>query len=177
MSGTSVKGGDGDRVPASEGSRHGRRRQRTRGRLVEAARRVIGRRGVEATTILDITREADVGFGTVYNYFDSKEAILAAATGGAAEGPGHARGGPKPRSDAARKILAAAARTGGGLVNRDPIWAWFVVRTSLYQEQMAAVHGHRLAVDLRRGVEQRRFPETDVRLLNPVIGGAGFGWW
>ena len=37
---------------------------------------------------------------------------------------------------------------------------------------MAAVHGQRLARDLRRGVEARRFPETDVRLLNHVIGGA-----
>jgi hypothetical protein len=46
------------------------------------------------------------------------------------------------------------------------------VRTTLYQEQMAAVHGQRLAHDLRRGVEVGRFTETDVRLLNRVIGGA-----
>src|SRR5262245_37981692 len=85
MRAASVKRGARDRVPARAGSRHGRRRQRTRGRLVEAARRVIGRRGVEATTILDITSEADVGFGTFYNYFASKEAILAAATAEATE--------------------------------------------------------------------------------------------
>jgi AcrR family transcriptional regulator len=175
MSGTSVKGGAGDRVPASEGSRHGRRRQRTRGRLVEAARRVIGRRGVEATTILDITREADVGFGTFYNYFDSKEAILAAATAEATEELGHALDRLNARLDDPAEILSVAVRHCVRMVDRDPIWAWFVVRTSLYQEQMAAVHGHRLAADLRHGVEARRFPETDVRLLNHVIGGAVFG--
>src|SRR5262249_61487688 len=68
-----------------EGTRQVRRRQRTRGRLVEAARHVISRKGVEATTIVDITEEADLGFGTFYNYFDSKDAILAAATAEATE--------------------------------------------------------------------------------------------
>jgi AcrR family transcriptional regulator len=172
---SSVKSGASDQVPAREGSRHGRRRQRTRGRLVEAARRVIGRRGVEATTILDITSEADVGFGTFYNYFDSKDAILDAATAEATEELAHALDRLNERLQDPAEILAVAVRHCVRMVDRDPIWAWFVVRTSLYQEQMAAVHGQRLAADLRRGVESRRFPETDVRLLNHVIGGAVFG--
>jgi AcrR family transcriptional regulator len=163
------------RLDTPQPTRQGRRRQRTRGCLVEAARRVIGQRGVEATTILDITREADVGFGTFYNYFDSKEAILAAATAEATEELGDALDRLNERLDDPAEILSVAVRHCVRMVDRDPIWAWFVVRTSLYQEQMAAVHGHRLAVDLRRGVEQRRFPETDVRLLNHVIGGAVFG--
>jgi AcrR family transcriptional regulator len=156
-------------------TRHGRRRQRTRARLVEAARRVIGQKGVEATTILDITRDADVGFGTFYNYFESKEAILAAATAEATEELAGALDRLNARLEDPAEILSVAVRHCVRMVDRDPIWAWFVVRTGLYQEQMAAVHGHRLTADLRRGVAARRFPETDVRLLNHVIGGAVFG--
>ena len=163
------------RLDAPEPTRHGRRRQRTRGRLVEAARRVIGQRGVEVTTILDITQEADVGFGTFYNYFDSKEAVLAAATAEATQELGEALDRLNEHLEDPAEILSVAVRHCVRMVNRDPIWGWFVVRTGLYQEQMAAVHGPRLAVDLQRGVEARRFPETDVRLLNHVIGGAVFG--
>lgn len=158
-----------------EGTRQVRRRQRTRGRLVEAARHVISRKGVEATTIVDITEEADLGFGTFYNYFDSKDAILAAATAEATEELGAALDRLNERLDDPAEILSVAVRHCARMVDRDPIWAWFVVRTSLYQEQMAAVHGQRLAHDLHRGVEARRFPETDVRLLNHVIGGAVWG--
>lgn len=136
---------------------------------------MIGQKGVEATTVLDITSAADVGFGTFYNYFESKEAILAAATVEATEELGEALDRLNARLDDPAEILSVAVRHCVRMVDRDPIWAWFVVRTSLYQEQMAAVHGHRLAVDLRRGVEARRFPETDLRLLNHVIGGAVSG--
>src|SRR4029453_366714 len=169
MSGTSVKGGDGDRVPASEGSRHGRRRQRTRGRLVEAARRVIGRRGVGGRKNPETPRQAHPGVGTFYNYFDSKEAILAAATAEATEELGHALDRLNARLDDPAGILSVAVPDCRRVVRPPPVgacgggpfWGWFVVRPSLYQEQMAAVHGHRLAADLRRGVEARCFPETD----------------
>ena len=57
---------------------------------MDATRRVIGRKGVESTSIIDITEEADLGFGTFYNYFDSKEAILAASTAEATEELGKA---------------------------------------------------------------------------------------
>jgi len=163
------------RVDALTPGRQARRRQRTRGRLVEAVRRVVGEKGVEAMTILDITQAADVGFGTFYNYFESKDAILAAATAEATEELGDALERLNQRLQDPAEILAVAVRHCVRMVERDPIWAWFVVRTALYQEQMAAVHGHRLSADLRRGIEARRFTETDVRLLNHIIGGAVFG--
>ncbi|MBN8933022.1 MAG: helix-turn-helix transcriptional regulator, partial [Rhizobium pusense] len=56
-----------------EGDRNDRRRARTRRALLDAARRVIGRQGVENVTIQEITDEADVGFGSFYNHFATKE--------------------------------------------------------------------------------------------------------
>lgn len=60
--------------------RQSRRKQETRHRLVEAALVVMARKGAEAATINDITEEADVGFGSFYNHFQSKEEIRAVVT-------------------------------------------------------------------------------------------------
>jgi AcrR family transcriptional regulator len=54
-----------------------RRRARTRGQLVDAARHLIVENGVESVTISLITEKADIGFGTFYSYYDSKEALVA----------------------------------------------------------------------------------------------------
>jgi AcrR family transcriptional regulator len=57
-------------LPATRGAR---RRTETRRRLLAAARTVFAREGLEAATITQITAEADVGFGTFYLHFTTKE--------------------------------------------------------------------------------------------------------
>jgi AcrR family transcriptional regulator len=47
-------------------------RERTREELLDAARRVIARKGLLATTIVDIADEADRAPATLYRYFPSK---------------------------------------------------------------------------------------------------------
>lgn len=54
-------------------TRHDRRKQRTRRKLLDAARRVIARLGYETTGVLDITEEADVSKATFYLHFKDKE--------------------------------------------------------------------------------------------------------
>src|SRR3990170_4388607 len=58
------------------GGRLDRRRRRNRELLLRAARRLMAQRGFEGTTIADVTAAADLGFGTFYLYFESKEDIL-----------------------------------------------------------------------------------------------------
>ncbi len=63
------------------GPRPGRRERRaagTRERIFRAALRLFAERGFVATTVKDITEAADVGKGTFFNYFPSKEHALAA---------------------------------------------------------------------------------------------------
>ena len=48
----------------------------TRRKLLDAARREIGRRGFADTSVSSITAEAGVGQGTFYIYFRSKEDVL-----------------------------------------------------------------------------------------------------
>jgi len=58
-------------------SRNEARQLRTRGRLLRAAYELMSDAGVDDTSIHAITERADVGFGTFYNYFDSKDDIAA----------------------------------------------------------------------------------------------------
>jgi|GEM_PF-142491 len=62
-------------VPEPTGRRE-RRRQETRERLFEAAARLLSEREFEAVTVEAITEAADVGKGTFFNYFASKEAVV-----------------------------------------------------------------------------------------------------
>src|SRR5450755_4369219 len=63
----------GDGVPVS---RRARRAAETRERIYQAALGLFAERGFAATTVEDITEAADVGKGTFFNYFPSKEHVL-----------------------------------------------------------------------------------------------------
>ena len=62
-----------DAAEAATLSRGARRKSETRRRLLAAARGVFAREGLEAATIAQITQAADVGFGTFYLHFATKE--------------------------------------------------------------------------------------------------------
>lgn len=62
-------------------NRRERHRLETRERLYRAALVLFGERGFLKTTVEDITEAADVGKGTFFNYFPTKEHILAAYGG------------------------------------------------------------------------------------------------
>lgn len=64
--------------PGKEPGRRERRKEETRRQIFQAAMKLFEKKGVFATTIEEITRAADVGKGTFFNYFPSKEAIFSA---------------------------------------------------------------------------------------------------
>src|ERR1700690_1281226 len=59
------------------GGRRERHRVETRERLFQAALKLFAERGYLETTVEDITEAADVGKGTFFNYFPTKEHVLA----------------------------------------------------------------------------------------------------
>ena len=68
----------GTRQSARAGmGRRERHRAETRERLFEAALKLFAERGYLETTVEDITEAADVGKGTFFNYFPTKEHVLA----------------------------------------------------------------------------------------------------
>ena len=50
----------------------------TRRRILDGARRLFAEQAYDATTTRDIARAADIASGTLFNYFATKEAIVAA---------------------------------------------------------------------------------------------------
>jgi AcrR family transcriptional regulator len=58
--------------------KHKKRRRRI---ILDAAKRLFVRRGYGATTMQEIAASADVGVGTVYNYFGSKQRLMLAVVG------------------------------------------------------------------------------------------------
>jgi AcrR family transcriptional regulator len=65
-------------VPVKRVDRRQRRSEEIRGRLYHAALRLFAERGFQETTVEAITEAADVGKGTFFNYFPTKEHVLAA---------------------------------------------------------------------------------------------------
>src|SRR6266700_3215033 len=63
---------------APAASRRVRRSSDLRERLFRAALTLFGKKGYAETTVEDITEAADVGKGTFFNYFPTKEHILMA---------------------------------------------------------------------------------------------------
>src|SRR6266849_6121300 len=56
-------------------SRSERRKRRNRQALIEAGYQVMAQKGIDAATMSEISELADVGAGTVYNYFASKDEL------------------------------------------------------------------------------------------------------
>jgi AcrR family transcriptional regulator len=63
-------------APTARAGRRERRKTEVRQRLFRAALHLFGVRGFSATTVEDITQAADVGKGTFFNYFPTKELLL-----------------------------------------------------------------------------------------------------
>jgi AcrR family transcriptional regulator len=55
-----------------------RKQQRKREALVQAGYKVMSERGIDSATMLEIAELADVGAGTVYSYFKSKDELAVA---------------------------------------------------------------------------------------------------
>src|SRR6201997_5697381 len=66
---------------AALSDRRKRRSNETRERLFRAALQLFAEKGFAETTVEDITEAADVGKGTFFNYFPTKEHVLAAYGG------------------------------------------------------------------------------------------------
>lgn len=60
----------------TELSRRERKKQETYDRLYTSAMELFRRQGYEQTSVEQITQLADVGKGTFYNYFSTKEAVV-----------------------------------------------------------------------------------------------------
>jgi AcrR family transcriptional regulator len=153
--------------------RHARRRERTRTQLVDAARRLFARQGIDNTRINEITDEADVGFGSFYNHFESKEAIVEAVLAEAVAAQGEAIDAATAELDDPAEVVSAAHRSLLNLARRHPDWGWLVVRLDLSLSLRSL--GPFAQRDLERGIKTGRFQVPNKRVALLAAGGALLG--
>jgi AcrR family transcriptional regulator len=132
----------------------------------------MARKGIGATTIQEITDTADIGFGSFYNHFESKSAIVQAVMDEMIESYGDALDQLADTVDDPAEILAASVRYVVMRGSQDPTWGWFLLRTALPLAGIRVGFGARLLRDVRKGVEAGRFRVADGTHVAMAIGGS-----
>jgi AcrR family transcriptional regulator len=152
--------------------RRARRREATRQRLLDAARTLFATKGADNTRINEITDEADVGFGSFYNHFDSKDAIVEAVLTEAVAAQGAAIDALTKYMEDPAEVVCAAHRHFVNLARTDPDWAWLLVRLDASHDVMLDALGPYARRDLARGIRVGRFRVADKRIAMFAAGGA-----
>ena len=150
-------------ITEKAGGRVARKKAEARARIVRSAERLFRKHGVEGVTIQDITAAADVGHGTFYLHFKSKQEVLVPImVAEAASLDARVQGFLGDDADPAT-VLATSSRYIGRAVVGDPLWRWFLQNTGLPGESLRAAFGEFTNRDFQRGVESGRFTGADVR--------------
>ncbi|NUX53296.1 TetR/AcrR family transcriptional regulator [Paraburkholderia youngii] len=156
---------------AARSPRVARRQLETRLRLLDAAFELVAQKGMDGVTITEITNAANVGFGSFYNYFDSKEGIFAALVEWLFEEFAGtldrlAAGLPDPAEAVAVSVRHTLLRA-----YREPVWGQLLIREGLSTRVLSRGLGQRLLRDTKRGISERRFMVADeLMCVFSVIG-------
>lgn len=156
-------------------ARGARRKRETRERLLRAAFELMAERGADAVAINEITEAADVGFGSFYNHFESKEAIHAAVLRMVFDGFGAALDRLTATVDDPAEKIAICVRHTITAAARDPLWGQLLLREWYRPQAFSSGLGHRLLRDISAGVAAERFEVKDPLMALVVAGGTVVG--
>lgn len=143
-----------------------KRRRATRARLLECGYAVMSSAGIDAAKIKDITDGADVGFGTFYNYFRTKDElasqVLDCLINDFGERNRKATRGLADQDPAL--IMPISMRLVMRDVFSDPIWQWWALRPDLLVDRMSVGFGRFGRKDMRAAIRRGIFTlgEQDV---------------
>ncbi len=156
---------------ASREDRQARRKRETRAKLIDAAERVMSHKGIEATTIQEITDAADVGFGSFYNHFESKEDIVEAIMREWMEPLAIALDHLAEVLDDPAEVVSAAMRYTVRKAAADEVWGRFLFFSGLDIPYPQIVLIQRLNRDINAGIKAGRFEVPDLECAVTMIGG------
>src|SRR5271165_3081556 len=164
-----MSGSAGVAEPSNRATRH---KQQTRARLIEAAMSVMAEKGADGATIADITEAADVGFGSFYNHFASKEDILEAATNALFDVIGAKIDQAISAIADPCVALATAMRTFVGILMLKREWARFIIRISAPPGYKRFGMYSRLSRDIQKIHASKRLEVSDPEVVTYAVGGA-----
>ncbi|MEX0941890.1 MAG: TetR/AcrR family transcriptional regulator [Pseudomonadales bacterium] len=154
-----------------EGSRPTKKREQTRRKLIAAARELVYQRGHEKIAIQDITAQANVGLGTFYNYFDTKQAVFEAVLD-------DIRQTFNKRLDELRAplkdpalIVAVTHKYCFQQAQDNEEWNTFLTYSGLGGEYTLGQDEDQCLADIKRGVNAGRFKVEDVFFAQSLVIG------
>lgn len=156
-----------DRTP----NRLDRRKARTRAALVQAAQAFIAA-GQVNVPILEITQAADVGLGSFYNHFDSKEQLFEAAVEDALDAYGAVLDEHSVGLDDPAEAFAQSFRLTGRLHRRQPELSKVLLRSALTLASSDRGLAPRARRDLESAARAGRFSIRDPDLALAIVAGA-----
>lgn len=161
-----------EQTPQAPPTRTARRRARNRGALISAAAEIVATSGVGALTVTAVTDRADLGSGTFYNYFDSREDVIAAVITEEVEMMGRRLDLLTRDIEDAAEVYSFSLRHLVGMAVHDPLWGWLVVRLGITHEQLLDILGPRCERDLTKGITDGRFSIPDLGVATATtLGG------
>src|SRR3954447_18252274 len=158
-------------VDAQMGRRE-RRKLETRMRLLAAARGLMAERGATAVRINDVTERADVGFGTFYTYFESKDALIQAVVADAIASAAAMIGTRALEFDDPAEAASVSYRRFLRYANDEPELAGVLVGLEGAEPLFENALLPWARETLRRGVEQGRFQLDDLELALTSVAAA-----
>lgn len=162
---------DHDGVPPN---RLARRKQQTRAALIAAAQSFIAAGRLNAP-VLEITQAADVGMGSFYNHFDSKEALFEAALTEVLDVHGALLDELTKSFDDPAEAFACSYRLTGRLFRSSPRESAVLLSSGLTLLSSDRGVAPRARRDIIAAVDAGRFHVQDLSLTMAVVGGALLG--
>ncbi|ANJ72053.1 TetR/AcrR family transcriptional regulator [Ralstonia insidiosa] len=151
-----------NRVAEGRHQRRGtRRKEETRTRLLHAALLLLSEKSIERVAISEITEAADVGFGSFYNHFESKEGLFAALIDWAFEDFADRLDGAAHGLTDPAEIIALSVRHTLLRAQREPVWGRLLMREGVSTRALTHSLGLRLLRDSHRGLAAKRFVVAD----------------
>ena len=148
-----------------------RRKARTRAALIRAAQTLIAE-GRTNVPVLEITQAADVGMGSFYNHFETKEQLFAAAVEAVLDAYGRLLDRVTAGIEDPAEVFAASFRLTGRLHRREPELSKVLLNNAL--QLLSAPNG--LAPRARRDIQSAtaagRFDVVDLDVAVTMAAGA-----
>ncbi len=155
----------------TEPNRLERRKARTRAALVSAAQSFLAA-GKPNVPILEITQAADVGMGSFYNHFHSREDLFHAAIEEALDLHGATLDVLTEGMDDPAHIFAQSFRLTGRLHRRNPTLSKVLLNHGLALVSSTKGLAPRARRDIEEAVRAGRFQVRDVELAMTIVAGA-----
>ena len=156
------------------GNRLQRRKQRTRAALVRAAQRLIAEGRVNVP-VLEITQAADVGMGSFYNHFDSKEQLFEAAVADVLDAHGALLDRLTASIEDPAETFATSFRLTGRLFRQRPQQSEILLANGSALLSSDRGLAPRALRDIKAAADAGRFLIDDPELALATAGGALLG--